>query len=273
MARTVNHDTVGRYLRTYLAAPRYPGERRIELTAADGVRLAGWALPGPADATATVVLVHGFANWSRSPRIHAFAHVLAEAVHVIVPDLRGHGKSGGTCTIGRDEPLDIAAAVAAAVPGLPVVTVGVSLGAGAVLLHAATHPASVAVAVAVSAPAHWEERGGEGAVRIARLVASPAGRFMLSGLTRTRIGTWEGRAHPVDVVDGITPATTILVHDPEDWYFDGSHARRLYAAAQEPKELWWRPGGGHGTDLLTPTLAEELFARVQAISPRPSPSP
>jgi hypothetical protein len=98
-------------------------------------------------------------------------------------------------------------------------------------------------------------------------VSSPAGRFVLSGLTRTRVGSWEGRAHPVDVVGRIAPTATILVHDPEDWYFDGSHARRLYAAAREPKELWWRPGGGHGSDLLTSELAEELLDRLAALAP------
>lgn len=265
MARAIERETVARYLRTYLAAPRYAGEHRIRLTAADGVQLAGWALPGPGDAVASVVLVHGFANWSRSPRIHAFAHLLAQWVPVTVVDLRGHGESAGTCTIGRDEPLDVAAAVAFARtvrPDLPVVTVGVSLGAGAVLLHAAQdRPAAV---VAVSPPAYWERDGGEGAGRIARLVTSPVGRWGLARLTRTRIGQWDGRVDPVDVVGSIAPATTVIVHDPDDWYFDERHAQALFDAAADPKELWWYPGGGHGSDLLTPELAQ----RVTALIPR-----
>ncbi|HEX2038267.1 MAG TPA: alpha/beta hydrolase [Acidimicrobiales bacterium] len=264
MARAIDRETVARYVRTYVAAPRYAGEHRVRMTAADGVQLTGWALPGPPEAVASVVLVHGFANWSRSPRIHAFAHLLAARAPVIVLDLRGHGESEGTCTIGRDEPLDVAAAVAAARqarPDLPVVTVGVSLGAGAVLLHAAAaEPGSLAVVVAVSPPAYWERDGGEGASRIARLVASPVGRWGLARLTRTRIGRWDGRTDPVDAVGAIAPATTVVVHDPADWYFDERHAQALYDAASEPKELWWYPGGGHGTDLLTPELADRVLA-------------
>lgn len=263
MARTIDSRTVGRYLRTYLAAPRYPRERRIRLTAADGVGLTGWALPGPPDAPATVVLVHGFANWSRSPRIHAFAHLLARRAHVVVPDLRGHGWSDGSCTIGRDEPLDVAAAVAAAPEDLPVVTVGVSLGAGAVLLHAADQPRSVTAVVGVSAPAYWEREGGEGAYRIARLVMSGVGRTALARLTRTRIGSWEGRTDPVDVIARIAPTPIVLVHDPDDWYFDERHARLLYEAAGEPKQVWWQPGGGHGTDLLGPELAQRILGLTE----------
>lgn len=264
MARAIDRQTVARYLRTYVAAPRYAGEWRIRLTAADGVALTGWGLPGPDDAHASIVLVHGFANWSRSPRIHDFARLLSVRAPVTVVDLRGHGESEGACSIGRDEPLDVAAAVAAAKaarPDLPVVTIGVSLGAGAVLLHAAdAEPGSIAAVIAVSPPAYWERDGGEGASRIARMVSSPVGRWGLARLTRTRVGGWEGRTDPVDVVGAIAPATTILVHDPDDWYFDERHATALHEAAAEPKELWWYPGGGHGSDLLTPELADRVLA-------------
>lgn len=274
MARAIDRQTVARYVRTYVAAPRYAGEWRIRLTAADGIALTGWALPGPDDAPASIVLVHGFANWSRSPRIHEFARLLSARAPVTVLDLRGHGDSQGACSIGRDEPLDVASAVAAARlarPELPVVTIGVSLGAGAVLLHAGeAEPGSIAAVVAVSPPAYWERDGGAGASRIARLVTSPVGRWGLARLTRTRVGDWDGRTDPVDAVGSIAPAATILVHDPDDWYFDERHALALHAAASDPKELWWYPGGGHGSDLLTPELAERI---VGLCGPDPSTPP
>ena len=59
------------------------------------MQLAGARLTGPPDAVATIVLAHGFVHSSRTPRIHAFAHLLARRAHVLVPDLRGHGSSGG----------------------------------------------------------------------------------------------------------------------------------------------------------------------------------
>jgi len=35
------------------------------------------------------------------------------------------------------------------------------------------------------------------------------------------------------------------VHGDQDGYFPVDHARQLYAAAHDPKELWIVPGFGH----------------------------
>jgi pimeloyl-ACP methyl ester carboxylesterase len=263
MPRETPRTAVGGYLRRYPFAPRYRPEQRLVLTTADGVRLAAFRLPGPPDAVATVVLVHGFSNWSRTPGIHAFAHLLARRVHVIVPDLRGHGRSGGLCSLGRHEPLDVAAAVDAARPDLPVVTVGTSFGGAAVLLHAGTY-GGVAGVVAVSSLAYWGDLGTEGSNRVQRFIGSRSGRMLLACLMRTRIS--DDCAHIADaarVMGAIAPAFTIVVHDPGDWYFGPDHAERLYRLAEQPKDLWWYPGGGHGTDLLTTAFADRLLGEVE----------
>src|SRR5262245_59492325 len=114
MAKRAAAQALKRYLRTYPFAPRYRRGLRLSLVTDDGVRLSAIHLEGPSDASASVVLVHGFVNWSRTPRIHSFAHALARRVHVVVPDLRGHGRSKGAGTMGVKEPLDVEAAVAAA---------------------------------------------------------------------------------------------------------------------------------------------------------------
>lgn len=250
--------------RKHAFAPRYrPGER-LALVAEDGVRLAGARLAGPPGAAATVVLAHGFAHSSRTPRIHAFAHLLARRAHVVVPDLRGHGRSEGVCTLGIDEPLDVAAAVAAADPGLPVVTVGVSLGGAAVLLHGGTR-GGVAGVVAVSPPAWSGEWDTPGTRRIARYAGSAAGRQVLARLLHTRIAArCEAVPDSRDVVAAIAPAFTLVVSDPADHYFGEEHARALYDWAGEPKDLWLLPGSGHGTDLLTRALADRLLAELDA---------
>ncbi|HVF75819.1 MAG TPA: alpha/beta hydrolase [Acidimicrobiales bacterium] len=267
MGNPRNH-AVTNYLRNYVVSPRYTS-RRLTLRTADGVALAAYLLPGPPEATTTFVVVHGFANWSRNPRIHAFATRLSRASHVVVPDLRGHGRSQGRCTLGRDEPLDVAAAVAAA-PTPTVVTVGVSLGAAAVLVHAARNP--VAGVVAVSAPAWWEAAGGTGAQRVGQWVNSATRRRLLARAVRTRVADdCTGRVDPVDAVADIG-SPTLFVHDPDDHYFDGSHATALYERARPPKDLWWRPGQGHGTDLLTDELAD-LILRGPWPSSSPAPAP
>jgi pimeloyl-ACP methyl ester carboxylesterase len=230
---------------------------------ADGLRLAGARLDGPPDAFATVVLVHGLVHSSRTPGIYAFAHLLARSLHVLVPELRGHGASEGVCTLGRDEPLDVAAAVAAASPHLPVVTLGVSLGGAAVLLHAGTH-GGVAGAVAVSSPAWWGAWDTPSTQRVRRYAMTPAGRVVLARVLRTRIAArCDGVPDARDVVGAISPAFTLIVHDPNDHYFGREHAETLYQWAGEPKALWLEDGRGHGTDLLTPDLAARLVDELR----------
>jgi pimeloyl-ACP methyl ester carboxylesterase len=254
---------VASFGRRFALAPRYGREEALTLHTADGVRLAGARLAGPPDAFATVVLLHGLVHSSRTPRIHAFARLLARQTHVLVPDLRGHGRSGGLCTLGRDEPLDVAAAVAAAPAGLPVVTLGVSLGGASALLHAGT-AGGVAGVVAVSSPAWAEAWDTPATVRVRRYVGSRAGRQVLAHLLRTRVAPLcDGIPESRDVVANIAPAFTLVVHDPADHYFGEEHATSLYRWAREPKDLWLRPGTGHGTDLLTPALAVRLLAYLR----------
>ncbi|MFP5376814.1 MAG: alpha/beta hydrolase [Acidimicrobiia bacterium] len=263
MAERLRGPAVARYYRRYLSPPRYREEQRLTLTTADGVRLNAWRLAGPPDPLCSVVLVHGFVNSSRSPGVHAFAHLLAARCEVVVPDLRGHGRSGGRCSMGRHEPLDVDAAVGAATPGVPVVTVGTSLGGAAVLMHAGTH-GGVAGAVGISAPAHGElDRVGTHRVR--RWVSGRGGRLFLAAVLRTRVGPdCVYLPEAASVVARIAPAFTVVVHDPEDWYFGPEHAQSIHDWAAEPKALWWYPGAGHGGDLLTPELAARLLAELEA---------
>ena len=264
------------WARNYVVAPRYSHDQRLKLRTSDGVDLAAVHLRSCVDPLATVVLVHGFTNWSRNPRIHAFGHRLAHHAEVIIPDLRGHGASGGRCALGRDEHHDVAAAVAAAAPGLAVVTVGVSMGAVATLRHAGVD-GGIAGTVAISPPAGWTDLTTHGAARIRRYVGRRSGRVLLRALCRTRVLPGmpaPERGDAATVVGEIAPAFTLIVHDTQDRYFPPHHATQLFEWAEEPKDLWWTDGAGHGTDLLTTTLADRLLALLAArLRPRSSPSP
>jgi hypothetical protein len=155
----------------------------------------------------------------------------------------------------------VAAAVEAADPGLPVVSVGTSLGGVAVLRHAGLI-GGVAGVVALSAPAWKDLHGREGARRMHRFVASRAGRQAAARLLRTRVGPLPPLTHMRESVAHIAPAFTVIVHDPDDIYFGEEHARSLYEWASDPKELWLLSDAGHGSDLLTPELAQRLLAEV-----------
>ena len=269
--RTVlnGRDVLAGYLRKHAFAPRYGAEERLSLITDDGVRLAGARLHGPPDAAGTVVLIHGFSHWSRTPRMHAFAHMLAREMHVVVPDLRGHGASAGVSSMGPKEPLDVKAAVEAADPALPVVTVGLSLGGAAVLLHAGTYR-GVAGVVAISAPAWWGAWDTPSTKRVQRYAMTPAGRRFLALFLRTRIAqVCEGVPHAEEQVAAIAPAFTLVVADPADHYFSEEHPQTIYRWANDPKDLWLLPGTGHGTDLLSPAFAARLLEELARRLRRP----
>ena len=255
------------WLRKYVIAPQYLRSQREQLTTDDGVRLRAHRVSPRTPARATIVLVHGFAGWSRTPAIHAMAHALARhGLEVIVPELRGHGRSGGRCTLGVDEARDVEAAVRAARPDLPVITFGVSLGAAACLLHAGSY-GGVSATIAVSGPARWKGDGHRAAsARVGRFADSAVRRALLALLVRTRVAAHRPAARPPeDVVGNISPALTVIVHDPADHFFDASHATALFAAAREPKQLWWYEGRGHGVDLFDPDLAARVAQLVDEL--------
>ena len=89
----------------------------------------------------------------------------------------------------------------------------------------------------------------------------------MAAFVRTRVATRRDLPQAtLEVVAAIAPATTVIVHDPGDHYFDGSHAEALYAAAAEPKHLWWYEGTGHGVDLFTPELAARIAKLVEDLA-------
>ncbi len=96
------------------------------------------------------ILVHGGRDHSRSWDFVALN--LREHFHVVALDLRGHGDSdwaiGGSYSI-TDHVLDLGQLMNALEPPQPVVLIGHSLGAGAVLQRAGVFPDAVRAVVAI----------------------------------------------------------------------------------------------------------------------------
>jgi uncharacterized protein len=256
---------MSRWARSYPLASHYRAPATaLRLRSADGTSLAAVRVPGPDDAIASLVVVHGFSNWSRSREIHRFVNEASSWAHVVALDLRGHGRSAGRSTMGAKEPWDVAAAVAAAqafAPELPVVAFGVSLGGVASLL-AAGRGSPVAGVVAVSAPA-WRDLTSPAGLRLSRWLSTRRGRAVLLALSGTRVDPAAAEPERVDTAVGaIAPRFVVIVHDPQERVFGPEHAETLFAWAGEPKALWWTPGRGHGRSMLTPDLAVRVRREV-----------
>ncbi|WP_328842786.1 alpha/beta fold hydrolase [Streptomyces sp. NBC_00258] len=157
---------------------------------------------GPDDAPA-LLLVHGWGGDGREWSPHAEA--LADRFHVLVPDLRGHGRSevpdeGNTPTEMAD---DLAALIASLGVG-QVVAVGHSMGVQVVNLLAIRHPSTVRSVIALDPahgahdaevaeiPARLAEYRKHGAGAAASFVASAFSEQAPTGLRAAHIRTMLG---------------------------------------------------------------------------------
>jgi len=249
----------------------------ITATAADGVPLAGVHLShGAAPRGGALVVAHGFTHHTRHPTTRRLLASLAAQAPVVAFDMRGHGRSGGRTTVGDREPLDLDAAVAAALDlGYErVATVGFSLGAAVALRHAVAGAHRPAAVVAVSSPARWYARETAAMRRVHWLLEQPHGRLAARALGVRLDGGWEVvPPSPVEIVADVE-VPLLLVHIAGDRYFPAAHARALAAASGGRAQLWEEPGGGHGESGTHPELARRIARwALAACNPDDGPEP
>jgi uncharacterized protein len=229
-----------------------------------GVELAGWTIHTVHGAPA-IVLVHGFKT-SREEML-PWARFLHDAgYNVLLFDTRGCGKSAGsTVGLGATEPSDISLAVEAARDQFgttKVAVLGISLGAGAAILAAANDQNITAVV----ADSPWTDQD----LQLSRLSFLPVGSLRVPlppygiAAVNALVGVDVTKARPLDAVARISPRPMLIIHSADD---DNATtpvegARKLFAAAGEPKELWVAPRGGHVGAMSA--LPDEYHARVIA---------
>ena len=205
---------------------------------------------------ATVVLVHGFTASKDHPDVVAVAdHLRASGFDVVSYDARGHGESAGESTLGDLERHDVAAAVGAAgARGLPVVLLGASMGAVAVLRYAAQADAYSGV-VTVSAPSRWEVPRTLRSLLAIVLTQTRPGRKLTARRLGARVATrWTWASPPAVLVESIN-APLAIIHGARDRFILPRAARELYALANEPRRLEVVPGMGHAFDAIgTPAI-------------------
>ncbi len=250
---------------------RHP-ELVARLRAADGVRLRGSYLAAgdgisSVDSEVAVLLAHGFAANRRKPSYARLAEAIARHHPVLTLDLRGHGASGGRCTLGDREALDVEAGAEwlLGVGHRRLIVVGASMGATAVL-HAASRGLPVAGVVTVSAPAVFREPPhGRALARLDAVWRSPARRGALQlglGVRLDGPEAWSDPPHPFVMVSAIE-APLLAVHGDDDGYFPPEDADQLRSSAAGPAVVWHEPVGfGHAEDGFTPAFATRLAGAI-----------
>jgi fermentation-respiration switch protein FrsA (DUF1100 family) len=208
----------------------------VWLAAQDGAKLHGWYLPAPASARGTILHLHGNAE-NISTFIAAVHWLPAAGYNVLLVDYRGYGRSEGVATIDTvHEDARLALDAALQRPG-PVFVFGQSLGGSAAVHAVAHHPERARIAAVISEGAYSSYR------RIARekmnqLWFTWALQWPLSFLFSDRYAAEAAAAR-------LAPVPLLVVHGTDDLVVAPGHARRLFEAAGEPRELWLVPGAGH----------------------------
>lgn len=205
--------------------PMLAGVQEIALKTEDGIDVVAWYTPAP-EGRPTVLLFHGNGGSLRSQR-YRLAHFRDAGMGVLMLAYRGYAGSGGTPS---EEGLyaDARAALdwlrAQGVVGTSVVLYGQSLGSGVATKMAAERELALVV---LEAPytstvdvAQW------------RFPIVPAGLLMWD--------RYESIARINEVDEPL-----LVMHGEADYVIPQSLGRRLFEAANEPKEGFWPQGIGH----------------------------
>jgi fermentation-respiration switch protein FrsA (DUF1100 family) len=232
----------------------------------DGVPIEAIHLPGAGDLA--IVVAHGFTlSWQR-PNVWRIANRFNRRAGVFTFDFRGHGRSGGLSTLGDREIKDLEVVIAWArqLGYQRIATVGFSMGASIVLRHAGLIGGLDAV-VSVSGPGRWYYRGTEAMRRVHYAAEHRLGRFVVSRWLKTRISPEGWKLVPVSPAEAagrISPVPLLIVHGAKDHYLPPEHARQLYRAAREPKDLWLLPDMGHAEAACSSELVDRIYGWIAA---------
>jgi len=218
----------------------------VRFPTAAGSELDGWLVPGEVGLPFGVVLVHD-AGQDRRVFLDRLRFLHDAGYPILLFDLRGHGASDGAgrgSGLGYRELHDVSAAVRYMRERghRGVAVYGVSLGGSAALLAAAGDREIDAVIAespfaSVDELARWRLPGTPEWLRRAAVE-----------LALLRVGALH-EPSPIDAISRIAPRPVVLLGSAADRVVPAASVEALFAAAQEPKELWIAPRGEHGAIL------------------------
>lgn len=219
------------------------GARELSLATDAGGSVSGWYVPGEPGAGA-ILLLHGIRGDRR--QMTGRARFLRRAGYsVLLIDLPAHGQSSGSrITFGLRE----AAGVRTALrylheqhPAERTAVLGVSLGAAA-FVFAGAAPAPGAVVLESMYPTIEDAVANRLSMRFGRAGAGA------TPLLLWQLPVWAGVSardlRPIAALERVR-APLLLVSGTHDRHTTWAETKRLFAVANEPKELWAIDGAAH----------------------------
>jgi fermentation-respiration switch protein FrsA (DUF1100 family) len=210
---------------------------QISFVTEDGVTIRGWWFARPE--TSRVIIGCAGHRGNKTDLLGIGSGLWRAGNNVLLFDYRGCGESDhASQSLAHHELRDARAAIRYAqqrVTDAEIGLLGYSMG-GAVVIQVAAADPSIRVVVADSSFATMRDVVAAG-IRRRRLPTRPV-LDLTDALTGLRYGYRFHAVRPLDVVGQIAPRPLLLIHGGADAITPVIHARWLYEAAGEPKELW-----------------------------------
>jgi fermentation-respiration switch protein FrsA (DUF1100 family) len=223
-------------------APTDLGATSVRIPTSPTTSVAGWFARGTG--RGAVLLLHGV-RADRTQMLGRAEFLRAEGYSVLLIDLPAHGESSGErITFGAHEGAGVLAALGylrANLPGERVGVIGVSLGAASLVLSRPT-PSPSAVIVESMYPTITEAVADRLVTRLGPVGNAIAPLLLWQLPLRTDVTAAQLR--PI-VAIAEWQAPLLVASGTEDQHTTWQETERIFAAAQQPKELWAVPGAAH----------------------------
>ena len=234
----------------------------VLITNADGLRLAGWYVPSRN--RAAILAQHGL-KMTREEMLPAAAALYRHGYGVLLCSVRAHDRSDGEqITFGIREVRDLEAWYHYLVtrpdvdPGR-IGALGNSMGGSLVIQFAAGNTNIKAVA-ADSPFSSLDDTVATSVTHFTGLPAFPFAPLMLFW-AKLETGCDLSQVNAKVWIRQLSPRPILLMQGGADTTVSGQSGARLFAAAGEPKELWYEPSVGHAQfATLMPAYEQRLVA-------------
>jgi fermentation-respiration switch protein FrsA (DUF1100 family) len=239
------HPGYGRYKWSLDTFPDLHPER-VQIRSADNILLDGRFFRG--DRPALIILASGYGDTQdQMLQIAEFLH--HAGFSVLTYNSRARVPSGGKyVTLGALEQKDVISVVDYAARRSDVDVnrigiLGISMGGASAILAAAKDQRIRAVV---------DDSGFSDAPRVIaasfeHFIHLPAFPFapITVAIADLRAGINANQVRPVDVIGQISPRPLLIIHEQGDAVVPPDNSLRNFAAAREPKQIWWVPGSSH----------------------------